>query len=409
VYCVDKYSRVFRTNVPEIAMSFSDHRFPYGPFVPHWIPKQYIQDYFTWHKTDRFLVLSTTVENVTKIPPENRHSRERWRLTLRRYDATRHVDVWWEEDFDAVVIANGHYSVPYIPAVKGLEEFIDRFPGLVSHSKTYRIASLYAGKRVLVIGNSASGHDITTQLVQSGLTNLPVYQSRRSQSRWDGTHPPEGIEWKPVIREYKAETKEIIFEDDSVLTDIDAVIYCTGYKASFPFWDNKNNGGPLFDYRENRLVDIYQHTISQRFPQSVGIIGLPRVITFRSFEYQAVALARLFSGRNSVPLPALSVMKQWEITRSELVKREKRKFHDIQWDNGETSEWLGWLYTFAGLPVFEGQGRYPPVLDKETRWAYEHIRKYPEPGRGDRSIDGLEGDWVVVPTGGQQKDSMHFI
>lgn len=391
-------------------MSFSDHRFPYGPFVPHWIPKQYIQDYFTWHKADQYLVLNTTVEKVTRIAPKSRHDQERWKLTLRRFDATKHVDVWWEEDFDAVVLANGHFSVPYIPAVQGLEEFIDRFPGVVSHSKSYRVTSLFAGKRVLVIGNSASGHDITTQLILSGVTKLPVYQSRRSISRWDGKHPPEGIEWKPVIREYKAETKEIVFEDESVLKDVDAVVYCTGYKHSFPFWDSKKNGGPLFDYRENKLVDFYQHTISQQFPRTLGVVGVQRAITFRSFEYQAVALARLFSGRNSVPLPPLSGMRLWERNRLDLVRREKRRFHEILWDNSETAEWLRWLYTFAGLPVLEGQGRYPPVLDKETRWAYEHIRKYPDHGGDDGSIDEeLEGEWVVVPADGQQKDSMHFI
>lgn len=95
-------------------MSFSDKRFPYGPFVPHWVPKQYIQGYFTRHKTDQFLVLNTTVEEVTKLSPRDAYSLEKWRLTLRLFDAVRQVDDWWEEDFDAVVIANGHYSVPFV-------------------------------------------------------------------------------------------------------------------------------------------------------------------------------------------------------------------------------------------------------------------------------------------------------
>lgn len=88
-------------------MSLSDERFAYGPFAPHWVPKQYIQNYFASHHTDRFLVLNTTVEDVT------RHN-DSWRLTLRRHDAVEKVDIWWAEDFDALVIANGHYSVPYV-------------------------------------------------------------------------------------------------------------------------------------------------------------------------------------------------------------------------------------------------------------------------------------------------------
>ena len=88
-------------------MSLSDKRFAYGPFAPHWVPKQYIQDYFASHHTDRFLVLNTTVEDVT------RH-RDIWKLTLRRHDPVQRVDIWWEEHFDALVIADGHYSVPYV-------------------------------------------------------------------------------------------------------------------------------------------------------------------------------------------------------------------------------------------------------------------------------------------------------
>ena|SRR5690242_4776319 len=88
-------------------MSLSDERFAYGPFAPHWVPRQYIQNYFASHHTDRFLVLNTTVEDVT------RHD-EGWRLTLRRYDAVEKVDIWWTEHFDALIIANGHYSVPYV-------------------------------------------------------------------------------------------------------------------------------------------------------------------------------------------------------------------------------------------------------------------------------------------------------
>lgn len=93
-------------------MSFSDSRFPYGPFTPHWVPRQYIANYFSLHRTDSFLVLNTTVEDVSKISTSA--GRGRWKLTLRRYDVVRHVDIWWEEEFDALILANGHYSVPYV-------------------------------------------------------------------------------------------------------------------------------------------------------------------------------------------------------------------------------------------------------------------------------------------------------
>lgn len=101
------------------------------------------------------------------------------------------------------------------------------------HSKYYRSPLPFAGQRVLVIGNSASGHDVTAELVSAARN--PVYQSRRSKSRWDGDEPPAGIAWKPIVSEYVPEDGSIVFEDGTRLNDIDAVIYCTGYKASFPF------------------------------------------------------------------------------------------------------------------------------------------------------------------------------
>jgi hypothetical protein len=302
------------------------------------------------------------------------------------------------------------YGTQKIPGVKGLDEYMGRFPNRVSHSKSYRTADLYANKRVLVIGNSASGHDITTQLVKSGKLKLPVYQSRRSASRWDGVSPPAGVEWKPVIQEYSSSTNEIIFVDNTRLTDIDAVIYCTGYKASFPFWNTRANGGPIYDYTDNRLLKSYQHTFSRAFPYTLGIVGLLRVLTFRSFEYQAVALARLFTGRNAAPLPPPSEQEKWEKERAELMRRQKRKFHDIPWDNGEAMDWFRILFEMRGLPILEGWGRCPPVLGEKTRWAIEHVRKYPEPGGKDGKEDVKEeGEWVFVESPQHGRDSLHFI
>ena len=298
-----------------------------------------------------------------------------------------------------------------VPSVKGLNDYMSRFPGRVSHSKSYRTADLYTDKRVLIIGNSASGLDITTQIVKSGKPKLPVYQSRRSRSRWDGADPPEGVEWRPIVKEYNPSSDSIIFTDDTRLTNIDAVIYCTGYKPSYPFWNTQANGGPLFDYQTNRLRNFYQHTFSSAFPHTLGIIGIPRVLTFRSFEYQAIALARLFAGRNAQPLPPLREQERWEQERAALVERERRKFHDIVWDNGETMEWFRFLFWMSGLPKLEGWGRCPPVMGEETRWAIEHVRKYPEPPRTgeDESVEEA-GDWVIVdPDLGRTMDTLHFI
>lgn len=276
------------------------------------------------------------------------------------------------------------------------------FPGRVVHSKSYRRPEVWTGKKTLVIGNSASGHDVTQDLLRSA--SLPVYQSRRSKSRWDGSEPPLGVEWKPIVKEYLPDGR-ILFDDGSVLDDIDVVIYCTGYKPSFPFWNAEANGRPLFDYRQNKLIYNYWHTFFYDFP-TLGIVGMPRVLTFRSMEYQAIALARLFAGRESVQLPPLEEQRRWEKHRAEQSKLQRFKFHDIAWDSGETHKYLGQLYELAGLPTLLGDGRAPPVLSKDTIWAIEHLKKYPEPD--DAFCDeAVEAGWVMINE--TRKDSLSFI
>ena len=287
-----------------------------------------------------------------------------------------------------------------MPKVKGLEEYMGIFPGRVRHSKTYRSPIIFKNQKILIIGNSASGHDLSTDLVSSA--QLPVFQSRRSASRWDGDEPPHGIVWKPIISEYFPSGR-ISFVDGTCLDGIDIVIYCTGYLPSYPFWNEKHNGRPLWSYEKNRMLKAYQHTFFQDF-RTLAIVGLPRVLTFRSFEYQSIALARLLSRRNQGDLPVVAAMNRWEQEREKERRESGKKFHDIEWETGETERWLEGFYKIAGLSRLSGEGRTPPVLGKEVRWAIEHLRKYPEPGKDGNEEDnsGQEreeaNEWVLLKT-----------
>lgn len=232
--------------------------------------------------------------------------------------------------------------------------------------------------------------------------------SRRSRSRWDGDEPPPGVIWKPIISEYCLDGT-IIFEDGTTLGDIDKIVYCTGYKPSFPFWNERTNGRPLYDYRHDRIINNYQHTFVHDFP-TLALLGFPRVLTFRSFEYQAISIARLWANRAARPLPEISEQKLWFKQRAEETKAGGTKFHQIEWDYGETMDWFRYLFELAGLPLLEGFGRCPPTLGEETRWAIDHVKKYPEPGKGKSPLwksdkGGSAEDWEMV----EHKDSLHFI
>jgi hypothetical protein len=104
-----------------------------------------------------------------------------------------------------------------------------------------------------------------------------------------------------VVKEYLPSGR-ILFSDDTYLDDIDTVIYCTGYLLSFPFWNSTQISRPIWDYQRNKLVKTYLHTFFQDF-KNLGVVGVPRTLTFCSFEYQANALARVFAGREAVELP----------------------------------------------------------------------------------------------------------
>lgn len=102
---------------------------------------------------------NTTVELVYKNKDEGK-----WVVTLRQPLQDGREDYWWTETFDAIVVATGHYTVPYIPETPGLAEFSSHFQGSVEHSKAWRGPEKYRGKRVVVVGASISAADMSFAL-----------------------------------------------------------------------------------------------------------------------------------------------------------------------------------------------------------------------------------------------------
>ena len=64
-----------------------------------------------------------------------------------------------KEKFDYVVVASGHFSVPYIPEYEGMNSF----PGRILHSHDFRDAEEFRGKNVIVLGSSYSAEDVALQ------------------------------------------------------------------------------------------------------------------------------------------------------------------------------------------------------------------------------------------------------
>lgn len=129
------------TPFPEINSAQSVNRFGHNnPSRPFEVITGWLEDLFTpyIHLTS----LNTTVEKVERQGGE-------WVLTLRKSELLyrgKPSDYWWQETFDAVIVASGHYNVANIPKIEGIDEAVKAFPAAFEHSKAYRSPDKYVGK-----------------------------------------------------------------------------------------------------------------------------------------------------------------------------------------------------------------------------------------------------------------------
>lgn len=164
----------------------------------------------------------------------------------------------------AVVSATGNWSHPHIPVYPGIEIF----KGNQQHSASYSEPSLYTGKRVLVIGGGNSGAQILAEVSKVAHTTwvtptAPVFLPdevdgrvlfERATQRWLAikqgrpVDSPLGglgdIVMIPSVREarergalvsvrpFESFTEYGVRWPDGRTEDIDAVIWCTGFKPA---------------------------------------------------------------------------------------------------------------------------------------------------------------------------------
>ncbi|KAJ5370877.1 uncharacterized protein N7496_006969 [Penicillium cataractarum] len=353
------------SNVGSKAMAFTHKPFPninsalsvkqFGhsnPTHPFRIIAGYLEDLFKdYHHLASF---NTTVEKIEK-------QEGKWILTLRqsghiRDDELR--DYWWQEEFDAVIVASGHYSVPLVPDIPGLDVAFKAYPTKFEHSKAYRSQNDYVDKKVVVVGGNISSADLIVDL--HPIVKGPLYLSQRGhnealQSAWDLPN----VQAKPVISSIESTSHgvNVKFADGTTVADVDKVIFATGYKLSYPFV----TPDPVTP--NNRVAGFYQHIFKIGDP-SLALVGQIRAaISFRAYEYQAVAVARYFAGRNSQPLPSPQQQDLWEIERLKY-KGPTALFHEIKPD---FKEYFDFLRALAGPPAENSDAYELPAW--KDRWA----------------------------------------
>ncbi|KAK7934637.1 Flavin-containing monooxygenase FMO [Apiospora marii] len=375
------------TNVSDVAMQFSGEPIAaersersvalHGADTPfrHWdVLRRYVDELVRRHEEGAGVGVSynTTVERVEKVGAE-------WRVTLRREEEGdgkgEKPDEWWVECFDAVIVASGHYSVPYVPAVEGLEEMQGAQPGSVLHSKHYRGRDAYRDKNVVVVGASVSAADIAFDLAEvAASTHAVIIGHTMNRYFGDGAFQHPRIHQCPSIkrvtisestRETSTAKAQVELIDGTVIPDIDNIIFGTGFSWTLPFFATPSSptsgaeAGMVPTVRNNRVPDLWQHVVWRHDPTLLFVGAVGAGLTFKIFEWQAVLAARLLADRLGEPLPSGEAMARWEAERV-AARGDGAGFTLVHPDFEEYFETLRAL-AGEGAP---GRGRRLPPFDR---------------------------------------------
>ncbi|KAJ4377470.1 monooxygenase [Neocucurbitaria cava] len=363
------------TNIPRGLMGFQDLCWPPESqlFPTHETVSKYIEDYSA--DVQDLVQYETQVTNV--VPVDAINPTGAWTVTtlnLRTNTST-------SSSFDAVIVANGHFIVPYIPDIPGIREWNEQYPGRITHSKYFRRPSEYKGKKVIVVGNSASGSDISAQIAPHCSTTTPLLWSTRSQSLFSQTHSDA-----PGTRNQRREVPQITrflpsssfyrgvqFADGTIESPIDAVVFATGYFYSLPFLSHLK---PSLITDGTHVEHTYKHIFYSPRPTLSFLALNQRVIPFPLAEAQAAVVSRVLSGR--LALPSLPTLTDWEATYTKQNEiSDPRNFHLLPFprDAEYINEMAGWALSAErrdGL-ANEGQGKKPPVWGQWEFWCRERF------------------------------------
>ncbi|KAK5729756.1 hypothetical protein LTR17_011722 [Elasticomyces elasticus] len=335
-----------KNNVSTIEMETTAHAWKAGTeeFVPHHVLADYIQGAAAANNVIENIQFDTRVTDVVK-------EGSRWRVETAKLtgvpsESNVSCDV---KDFDALVIATGHYHAPNVPEMPGLDDWVQAFPSRIWHSKRYRRSDAFEGQNVLLVGAGVSSVDIARDL---GGVAAAVFQSSRGGMYDLPSHLlPDNAARVEGIRSFETLSGAVFSEDGSIpgtitltsgkkLCNIHQVILCTGYHVSFPFMRQYHaDGVEPEDADERVLVTNGQvtHNLHKDIfyipDPSLVFLGVPyHTATFTLFEFQAMAVAAVLSG--AVSLPSETAMRDEYRNRVQM-KGAGRTLHSLKGVNQE--------------------------------------------------------------------------
>ncbi len=276
--------RYLWSNGPKECLEFADYTFEehFGKLIASYPPRAVLADYIKGRVEKsgvrKFCKFNHAAHNVTYSDETGMFS-----VTVRDLNNGE----WVTEEFDYVVVASGHFSIPNVPQFDGMETF----NGRVLHAHDFRDAREFIDEDILIIGTSYSAEDIASQCHKYGCKSVTI-SHRTSPTHF---HWPDSFSEVPLLTNVNRKT--VTFKDGTS-KEVDAIILCTGYLHHFPFMDNS-----LRLETENRLwpLNLYQGVVWEDNPKVFYIGMQDQFYTFNMFDAQAWYARDVIMGRIQLP------------------------------------------------------------------------------------------------------------
>nr|XP_019537917.2 senecionine N-oxygenase-like [Aedes albopictus] len=268
-----------RTNLPKEVMGFPD--FPIPEQKESYIPAEDILNFLKSY-ANRFDVTQHVRLEHHVVLVDIADTPKKWKVLVKNLPQQK-METFF---FDYVFVCNGHYHTPRLPNIRNLE----LFEGKQLHSHDYRTPDHFKDEKVLVVGAGPSGMDLALEISK---TALHVTLSHHTKEPFKTVFPANLIQ-KPDIAELTQ--NGALFEDGSQ-EYFTVILYCTGYRYSFPFL-SKNCGVVVED---NYVHPLYKHCININQP-TMTFIGLPYyVCAAQMFDLQARFCLTYYTGKKKLP------------------------------------------------------------------------------------------------------------